>query len=48
MAKEELLTIEGVIDEILPDGRYRHSVFYSILDTEWPEVKRRLEEMLER
>ena len=22
MAKEELLTIEGVIDEILPDGRF--------------------------
>ena len=33
---------------ILPDGRYRHSVFYSILDTEWPGVKRRLEEMLNR
>jgi N-acetyltransferase len=33
---------------ILPDGRYRHSVFYSILDTEWPQVKKRLEEMLER
>lgn len=41
---------EGVLRNhmILPDGRYRHSVFYSILDTEWPEVKRRLEEMLER
>jgi hypothetical protein len=33
---------------ILPDGRYRHSVFYSILDTEWPEVKERLEERLDR
>jgi hypothetical protein len=33
---------------ILPDGRIRHSVFYSILETEWPEVKKRLEEMLER
>jgi len=33
---------------ILPDGRYRHSVFYSILDTEWPGVKNSLEEMLER
>ena len=41
---------EGVLRNhmILPDGRYRHSVFYSILDTEWPEVKARLEEMLER
>jgi N-acetyltransferase len=33
---------------ILPDGRYRHSVFYSILDTEWPDVKKRLEEMMSR
>lgn len=41
---------EGVLRNhmILPDGRFRHSVFYSILDTEWPEVKGRLEEMLER
>ncbi len=41
---------EGVLRNhmILPDGRYRHSVFYSILDTEWPQVKERLEEMLER
>ena len=33
---------------ILPDGRYRHSVYYSIIDTEWPEVKARLEGMLSR
>jgi RimJ/RimL family protein N-acetyltransferase len=41
---------EGVLRNhmILPDGRIRHSVFYSILDSEWPEVKRRLEEMLGR
>lgn len=41
---------EGVLRNhmILPDGYYRHSVFYSILDTEWPEVKSRLEKMLER
>ena len=41
---------EGVLRNhmILPDGRYRHSVFYSILDTEWPGVKKRLEEMIER
>jgi N-acetyltransferase len=41
---------EGVLRNhmILPDGRYRHSVFYSILDTEWPAVKRKLEEMLAR
>lgn len=41
---------EGVLRNhmILPDGRYRHSVFYSILDTEWPTVKKRLEQMMER
>jgi RimJ/RimL family protein N-acetyltransferase len=48
-AIERLGTVkEGILRNhmILPDGRYRHSVFYSILDTEWPEVKRRLEEMM--
>ena len=41
---------EGVLRNhmILPDGRYRHSVFYSILDTEWHDVKKKLEEMMER
>lgn len=41
---------EGVLRNhmILPDGYYRHSVFYSILDTEWPDAKKRLEEMLSR
>ncbi len=41
---------EGILRNhmILPDGRYRNSVFYSILDTEWPDVKRRLEEMMSR
>lgn len=41
---------EGVLRNhmILPDGRIRHSVFYSILDTEWEGVKKRLEEMLGR
>jgi N-acetyltransferase len=41
---------EGVLRNhmILPDGRYRHSVFYSILDTEWLDVKNRLETMLAR
>ena len=28
------------------DGSYRDSVYFSILDDEWPEVKRRLEERL--
>ena len=41
---------EGVLRNhmILPDGWIRHSVFYSILDSEWPAVKKRLEEMIER
>jgi N-acetyltransferase len=41
---------EGVLRNhmILPDGRIRDSVFYSILDIEWPTVKKRLEEMMAR
>ena len=41
---------EGVLRNhmILPNGRIRHSVYYSILDAEWPDVKKRLEEMLEK
>ena len=31
---------------VLPNGRVRHSVYYSIIDSEWPAVKKRLEEML--
>jgi N-acetyltransferase len=31
---------------ILPDGYFRHSVFYSILNTEWSEVKKNLEEIM--
>lgn len=33
---------------ILQDGVIRHSIYYSILDSEWPQVKARLERMLER
>jgi RimJ/RimL family protein N-acetyltransferase len=41
---------EGVLRNhmILPDGHIRHSVFYSILDKEWLDVKKRLEEMMLR
>ena len=40
---------EGILRNhmILPDGYIRHSVFYSILDTEWPEVKINLEKMMD-
>jgi N-acetyltransferase len=41
---------EGVLRNhmILPDGRYRDSVFYSILDIEWAEVKVKLETMMRK
>ena len=39
---------EGVLRNhmVMPDGTYRDSVFYSILDIEWPIIKERLEEKL--
>ena len=39
---------EGVLRNhmILPDGRFRNSVFYSVIDSEWIDVKKRLEEKL--
>lgn len=41
---------EGVLRNhmILPTGRIRDSVLYSIIDAEWPDVKARLERLLER
>jgi RimJ/RimL family protein N-acetyltransferase len=33
---------------ILPNGRFRHSVFFSIIESEWPEVKKGLEAKLGR
>ncbi len=35
---------EGVLRNhmIMPDGYFRHSVYYSILDSEWADVKKRL------
>lgn len=41
---------EGVLRNhmILPNGYIRHSVYYSITDSEWPGVKMNLEEMLKR
>jgi RimJ/RimL family protein N-acetyltransferase len=39
---------EGILRNhvIMPDGYYRQSVMFSIIDDEWPLVKPRLEEML--
>lgn len=41
---------EGVFRNhmILPDGRYRDSVYFSVIENEWPDVKIRLEQMLYR
>jgi RimJ/RimL family protein N-acetyltransferase len=33
---------------ILQGGYFRHSVFYSVIDTEWPDVKKNLEEMMKK
>lgn len=32
---------------IVHDGRYRHSVYFSVIDSEWPEVKANLEAKLQ-
>jgi N-acetyltransferase len=39
---------EGILRNhlILPDGTIRDSAYYSIIELEWPGVKKRLEEML--
>jgi RimJ/RimL family protein N-acetyltransferase len=39
---------EGVLRNhmIMPSGRYRDSVCFSIIETEWPEVKARLKTKL--
>jgi RimJ/RimL family protein N-acetyltransferase len=41
---------EGVFRKysLMPDGHQRSSVFYSIVDEEWPQVKRQLEGFLNR
>jgi RimJ/RimL family protein N-acetyltransferase len=41
---------EGILRNhmIMPDGSYRHSVYYSIIDSEWPQVKAGLEAKMRR
>jgi RimJ/RimL family protein N-acetyltransferase len=41
---------EGVLRNhvIMPDGSYRHSVYYSIIASEWPQVKAGLEAKMRR
>jgi RimJ/RimL family protein N-acetyltransferase len=43
-------TQEGIVrhERIMPDGRKRNSVRFSIIDTEWPHVKAGLEQKLAR
>ena len=33
---------------VMPDGRKRHSVYFSIIDSEWPTIKAHLEGLLAR
>jgi RimJ/RimL family protein N-acetyltransferase len=49
----EALARIGAIEEgtmrnhmIMPDGRLRHSVYFSVIESEWPSVKARLRAML--
>jgi RimJ/RimL family protein N-acetyltransferase len=41
---------EGIVrhERIMPDGRKRNSVRFSIIDGEWPEVKARLQQKMMR
>ncbi|HEX7962349.1 MAG TPA: GNAT family protein [Terriglobales bacterium] len=41
---------EGILRNhmIMPDGSYRHSVYYSIIESEWPAIKERLQSMTQR
>jgi N-acetyltransferase len=41
---------EGILSRhlIAHNGSYHDSLYFSILDDEWPDVKRRLEERLAR
>jgi N-acetyltransferase len=43
-------TLDGILrnHRILPDGSLRNTASYSIIDTEWPDVKARLEARLGR
>jgi RimJ/RimL family protein N-acetyltransferase len=43
-------TFEGIFRNhmVMPDGRMRHSAYYSVIDEEWPAVKAGLEQSLAR
>jgi RimJ/RimL family protein N-acetyltransferase len=41
---------EGILRKhiVCYGGRFRDTIYYSVLDAEWPEVKRRLQEFIDR
>lgn len=41
---------EGILRNhmIMPDGSYRHSVYYSIIESEWPSIKTKIQDMMQR
>lgn len=43
-------TFEGIFRNhmVMPDGRMRHSAYYSVIDDEWPAVKAALERSIDR
>jgi len=43
-------TFEGIFRShmVMPDGRLRHSAYFSVIREEWPDVRARLEQRLER
>lgn len=43
-------TEEGIFRNhmVMPDGRKRHSVYFSVIDSEWPAIKTHLEGLLAR
>ncbi|TGQ66642.1 MAG: GNAT family N-acetyltransferase [Mesorhizobium sp.] len=43
-------TQEGIVrnERIMPDGRKRNSVRFSIVDSEWPDIKAMLEQRMQR
>jgi RimJ/RimL family protein N-acetyltransferase len=43
-------TFEGIFRNhmVMPEGRLRHSAYYSVIDSEWPNVKARLLESIDK
>jgi RimJ/RimL family protein N-acetyltransferase len=41
---------EGIVrnERIMPDGRKRNSVRFSIIDSEWPDLKKMLQQKMQR